>query len=296
MYKIRGGDGKEYGPVSADMLRDWIQQGRANGQTFVLPDGATEWKVLSACPEFAALFAPPPPGLTSAVGGVPIGPTKTSGLAITSLVLGCCSLISCGLTIIISAPLGLIFGLIAISKIKASQGRLTGRGLAVAGTIISAVSLLLIPIFAAMFLPALSKAKSKAQSITCVNNVKQLCLAARIYSGDNNDLYPAATNWSDALLPDMGSAKVYVCPGAPDARCGYAFNSKLSGMADKDIDPRTVLFFESDAGWNASGGRELMIAKPRHAGRYIIGLADGSVEQVKEADLGSLRWEPKKPE
>lgn len=296
MYKIRGGDGNEYGPVSADAVREWVHQGRANGQTFVLPDGATEWKILSACPEFAALFAPPPPGLTSAVGGVPAGASKTSGLAITSLVLGCCSLISCGLTIIISAPLGLIFGLIALSKIKASQGRLTGRGLALAGTIISAVCLLLIPLFAAMLLPALAKAKSKAQSINCVNNAKQLGLAARIYSGDNNDVYPTARNWCDALLPDMGSAKVYVCPGVPDARCGYAYNSKLSGLEETNVNPATVMFFESDAGWNASGGRELMITKPRHAGRYIIGLADGSVEQVKEADLGNLRWEPKKPE
>ena len=29
MFKIRGGDGNEYGPVSADTLRAWVAQGRA---------------------------------------------------------------------------------------------------------------------------------------------------------------------------------------------------------------------------------------------------------------------------
>ena len=30
MYKILGGDGKEYGPVLADTLRQWVREGRAN--------------------------------------------------------------------------------------------------------------------------------------------------------------------------------------------------------------------------------------------------------------------------
>ncbi len=63
MYKIIGADGKEYGPVTADQLRQWIAEGRANAQTRVLPDGATEWVALSEVAEFAASFpsAPLPP-------------------------------------------------------------------------------------------------------------------------------------------------------------------------------------------------------------------------------------------
>ena len=293
MYKIRGGDGNEYGPVSADTLRAWVNQGRANSQTFVLAEGATEWKTLSTHPEFAPLFAPPPPGLTSAIGGSPIGPARTSGMAVWSLVLGILSLI-CGFLTLLSAPTGLILGLVALSKIKNSEGRLAGRGLALAGAIISGVAILFIPVMAALLLPALAKAKSKATTINCVNNVKQISLGARIYSSDNNDVYPAGTNWCDALNQYVGAAKVYQCPSdAAQLRSGYAFNAKLSGLAEKDVDPRTVMIFESDSGWNASGGKELMIPRPRHGGRYVVGLADGSVQQYTEAQLPQLRWDPK---
>ena len=57
MYKMMGADGKEYGPISADQLRQWIAEGRANAQTRVLAEGATEWKTLAELPEFAAVGA-----------------------------------------------------------------------------------------------------------------------------------------------------------------------------------------------------------------------------------------------
>lgn len=288
MYKIRGGDGKEYGPVSADTLRAWVTQGRANAQTFVLAEGATEWKTLATCAEFADLFA------TRATGdpgtAVQATPDKTSSMAIWSLVLGISAFL-CGVTAI---P-GLILGIIAQKQIKDSMGRLGGRGLALGGTITSAIALLLLPVafLAAMLLPALAKAKGKAQTINCVNNLKQLGLSVRLYSGDHADKYPSATNWCDAILAEAGTPKIYVCPGAPDARCGYAFNAKLSGLDESKLDPNTVMIFESDAGWNASGGRELMITKPRHGNHYVVGLADGSVQQMTEAQIKQLRWDPK---
>ena len=44
-----------------------------------------------------------------------------------------------------------------------------------------------IAILAALLLPALSKAKTKAQGISCMNNLKQLQLGWLMYSGDNDD-------------------------------------------------------------------------------------------------------------
>jgi hypothetical protein len=54
MYRIIGADGKEYGPISADVLRSWIAQGRANAATRVLPEGASDWTTISQLAEFAA--------------------------------------------------------------------------------------------------------------------------------------------------------------------------------------------------------------------------------------------------
>jgi len=60
MYKIIGADGREYGPVSPEQLRGWIQQGRVNLQTQARLDGGTDWKPLQGFPEFAGTQAPPP--------------------------------------------------------------------------------------------------------------------------------------------------------------------------------------------------------------------------------------------
>ncbi len=70
MYKIIGADQKEYGPVTADQLRQWVAEGRVNGQTSVWSEATTGWKPLAAWPEFADLLAskapvagePPPYG------------------------------------------------------------------------------------------------------------------------------------------------------------------------------------------------------------------------------------------
>ncbi|HEX5221119.1 MAG TPA: NINE protein [Verrucomicrobiae bacterium] len=60
MYKIIGADGREYGPVSAEQLRDWIEQGRVSLQTQARLEGGTEWKSLSGFPEFSTNPGVPP--------------------------------------------------------------------------------------------------------------------------------------------------------------------------------------------------------------------------------------------
>ncbi|MBE0542628.1 MAG: DUF4190 domain-containing protein [Verrucomicrobia bacterium] len=286
MYKIIGADGREYGPVSAEQLREWLKQGRVNAQTQIQPEGAAEWLTLGALPEFAAAPA-------TAMETPPLTPTgtarpKTSGMAIASLVLGILGLVSCGAT----ALVGLVLGIVAMVKIKNSEGRLSGNGLAIAGTVVSGVFLLLIPIQAAMLLPALAKAKQRAQTITCINNVKQLSLAVRMYSVASDDRFPPAENWSEVIQHEVHANKVFQCPSDPSLRCAFAYNRKLGGLPEDEINPQTVLFFESDAGWNAAGGPELFSPHKHSRTSVIVGFADGSVRQLPRAEVESLRWDP----
>ena len=57
MYKIIGGDHKQYGPISAEDVHKWIAEGRLNAQSLAQAPGDIEWKQLSAFPEFAGAFA-----------------------------------------------------------------------------------------------------------------------------------------------------------------------------------------------------------------------------------------------
>jgi hypothetical protein len=57
MFTILGADGKEYGPVTAGKLHEWIAGGRANMQTKARRSGETEWKTLGDFPEFGEFGA-----------------------------------------------------------------------------------------------------------------------------------------------------------------------------------------------------------------------------------------------
>jgi hypothetical protein len=80
MYRILGGDGKEYGPVSFQQLGQWIAEKRVNGDTRVQgEDGA--WRLLRDVPELVVLLQPPvvAPLLISAPAKAHFGPSDYDG-------------------------------------------------------------------------------------------------------------------------------------------------------------------------------------------------------------------------
>ena len=52
-YRIIGADLMEYGPVNAEQIRQWINEGRVNAETKLQAEGTAEWKPLAEVPEFA---------------------------------------------------------------------------------------------------------------------------------------------------------------------------------------------------------------------------------------------------
>jgi hypothetical protein len=144
IYKIIGEDGKEYGPATPEQIRQWVAEGRVEHRTPIFVDGAKDWNFVGLLPEFAGLFAastpppiaPPKPG-TSTAGRM----AKTNSYAQAGMIFGILSVTCCcGFPFGI---LGLVFSLIGLSQINANPELHEGRAMAVAGLILSIVSLLL---------------------------------------------------------------------------------------------------------------------------------------------------------
>ncbi len=134
----------------------------------------------------------------------PSHPTKKSRLAVASLALGIFSVppilawvlhlafedvgAIIGVAIgIIGMPLAFVFGIIALNRISKSNGRIAGRGQAIAGLIIGAISFLL---YLAMILPAIAGAREMDHRAQCLNNMKQIGLAISLYADAHDGNIP----------------------------------------------------------------------------------------------------------
>jgi hypothetical protein len=60
MFKIIGGDGRQYGPATVEQVREWIAAGRANARTQIQREGESDWKPLSDFSEFSDALAAKP--------------------------------------------------------------------------------------------------------------------------------------------------------------------------------------------------------------------------------------------
>jgi GYF domain 2 len=87
MYKIIGADGKEYGPITAEQLRQWIAEGRVNAQTKIQMEGASEWRPLSDFPEFIAAVPGAPPPVSAGPALATPGADQVTGPAIALIIL-----------------------------------------------------------------------------------------------------------------------------------------------------------------------------------------------------------------
>ena len=142
-------------------------------------------------------YPPPPPpvntGSSDAWGAQtyasPAGPitATTSGLAIAALVLGIIS--PC---VPLLGIVALVLGIVAIGQIDKSQGRLTGRGMATAGSILGGVGMLLsvVALMVGILLPALGSARRAARMMQNNTQLRGIHQGMVIYGQGNNRQYP----------------------------------------------------------------------------------------------------------
>jgi prepilin-type N-terminal cleavage/methylation domain-containing protein/prepilin-type processing-associated H-X9-DG protein len=99
------------------------------------------------------------------------------------------------------------------------------------------VVIAIIAILAAMLLPALSKAKMRAQGTLCMNNTKQVMLATVMFAGDNDDKFPGNQQGSGTPVPNDPAGDWWVSGwltwGASDANTNvlYLIDPRYSKLA-----------------------------------------------------------------
>jgi hypothetical protein len=131
MYQIIGVDGKEYGPVSAGQLTQWLVENRVNGQTLARVEGGN-WKPLREYTEFASLpTAGPPPTMPGGVLPLPgsaadavstIIPYKNAA-ALTAYYLAVFSVIPC-----VGAPLGIAALVLGLRGLRFAKQHPAAKG------------------------------------------------------------------------------------------------------------------------------------------------------------------------
>ena len=146
------------------------------------------------------------------------GPTKTSRLAVASLVLG---VLSCPLSILAGIP-GLVCGIMGLNRISRSERaaaspRLTGQGMAIAGVILCGISTFAVPVMVALLMPAVQAAREAARRQVCSMNLRSMALAM-LNHNEATGVIPAAItdadgkpllSWRVAILPYIEELALY---------------------------------------------------------------------------------------
>ena len=263
-------DGRQRGPYPLAEVRRMLKAGEVGVNDLAWTPGAVGWAPLNTIAgvvEAPVAHPPPPanmppplrlPSKSPAYVGLAMPDRRvlpTSGLAVTSLVLGIVSLVM--MPIITSIP-AVICGHLARADIRRSQGTLSGDGLAITGLItgylgLALWGLLLLFLASLMFVGFKAGPKFLEHIITTqeetesVENARRIAVACRRYAGAHQGAFPEDL---EALVPKyISDRSVFRCPLSETTE-PIGFEYLGGGMSD----PPDKVFLYSK-GTNRNGDR-----------------------------------------
>ncbi len=165
----------------------------------------------------------------------PVPAARLSALAVWSLVLGLLGLV-CLLGPFTGVP-AIVCGAMGLSRIRDAAPALRGSGMALAGLILGAVatvvSLVMLPMMAAIAVPAFVQARGRAQEAVSAAHARQYAVACMAYAEASGGELPAALE--DLAGQDVLSDPLPRSPWAgdgPDTGYALAVRGRLSDGAD----------------------------------------------------------------
>jgi type IV pilus assembly protein PilA len=162
---------------------------------------------------FMPAAAPGVPGMP------PPGGPQTSGKAVASLICGILSFF------FPAAIVAVIMGHLSLSDIRRSAGRLSGRGMAIAGLVLGYLGLAVLPvlIIAAIAIPNLLRSRMAANEAAAMGSLRTLNMACITYSSQYNSYPPSLSSLGPSTQPSSAAAGLISDALASGQKSGYQF-------------------------------------------------------------------------
>lgn len=162
------------------------------------------------------------------------------GMAVTSLVLAIISLCTFG-GLIVGGLTACVLGIVALVKANGQPQEYGGKGMAIAGIIVSVVSLMGLPIIAAIAIPSLLRARISANESSSIGDIRTVISAQAAYSSANGGLYDTleCLGAPATCIPNYpATGPTFIDPGTTLQLKGGYRRSFHPGRAARQLDPQ----------------------------------------------------------